>query len=136
MSNFVKHTSCPKCMSRDNLGVWDDGHTYCFGCGYRTSPTGMSMSVYRRLQVQMPNKGLLEFHYAPAIPHKAMLWLKSYGITDEEIVKYDIGYDPDKQSLIFPFKDASGTILYASTRYFGGIRSIPSPLPLESRRSL
>lgn len=136
MSNFVKHTNCPKCMSKDNLGVYDDGHTYCFGCGYRTPPTGMTMSVYRRLQIQQPNKTILDFHYAPNIPKKAMLWLKSYGITDEEIVKYDIGFDPDRESLVFPFKGELGEICYASTRYFGEIKNHPKSKTIGIKKDL
>ena len=32
-SEFVAHTECEKCGSRDNAAVYTDGHTYCFGCG-------------------------------------------------------------------------------------------------------
>lgn len=29
------HTSCPKCGSKDNRGVYSDGHSFCFGgCGF------------------------------------------------------------------------------------------------------
>lgn len=37
----VKHTSCPECGSKNNLAVYDDGHTYCFspGCGAYSPPT-------------------------------------------------------------------------------------------------
>lgn len=35
-SNFLYHTSCDSCGSRDNVAVYDDGHTYCFGCENRT----------------------------------------------------------------------------------------------------
>lgn len=37
-SEFVEHTECPSCGSRDNAGVYDDGHTYCFGCQTYTHP--------------------------------------------------------------------------------------------------
>jgi twinkle protein len=43
-SEFVEHTECPKCGSRDNAGVYDDGHTYCFGCQTYTHPQGQSSS--------------------------------------------------------------------------------------------
>jgi twinkle protein len=36
-SNFVAHEPCPSCGSRDNLARYDDGHSWCFGCGYRES---------------------------------------------------------------------------------------------------
>lgn len=34
MANFVKHSPCPKCGSRDNLAVYDDDSCFCFGCNY------------------------------------------------------------------------------------------------------
>jgi len=37
-SAFVGHTSCDKCGSKDNCAVYDDGHTYCFGCQTVTRP--------------------------------------------------------------------------------------------------
>ena len=33
-ATFVRHAPCPSCGSRDNLGRYDDGHGWCFGCGY------------------------------------------------------------------------------------------------------
>ena len=37
MSKFVRHDSCPKCGSSDNLARYEDGSSYCFtgeSCGY------------------------------------------------------------------------------------------------------
>jgi len=36
----VIHGPCPKCSSKDNLAIYEDGHTHCFGmgCGYRSYP--------------------------------------------------------------------------------------------------
>ena len=36
-SKFVKHIPCEACGSKDNNTLYDDGHTYCFGCNKRTS---------------------------------------------------------------------------------------------------
>jgi twinkle protein len=33
-SQCIGKEPCPKCGSRDNLGRYDDGHAYCFGCHY------------------------------------------------------------------------------------------------------
>ena len=34
MANFLRHESCPKCGSKDNLAIYDDGSHYCFSeCG-------------------------------------------------------------------------------------------------------
>lgn len=34
MSEWVGKEPCPKCDSTDNLGRHQDGHGFCFGCGY------------------------------------------------------------------------------------------------------
>src|SRR5678809_1344914 len=33
-SRCISHEPCPACGSKDNLGRYDDGHAYCFGCEY------------------------------------------------------------------------------------------------------
>ena len=33
-SKYVRKTSCTECGSKDNMAIYDDGHGYCFGCGY------------------------------------------------------------------------------------------------------
>lgn len=36
MANFVRHESCPKCGSTDNLAIYDDGSYYCWSqCGHK-----------------------------------------------------------------------------------------------------
>ena len=40
MAKFVKHQSCQHCDSKDNLGVYDDGSAYCFGCSYYRIKSG------------------------------------------------------------------------------------------------
>lgn len=35
-SKLLYHGPCASCGSRDNVGIYDDGHTYCFGCGAYT----------------------------------------------------------------------------------------------------
>ena len=34
MGNFVRHAPCPRCGSKDNLAVYEDGSCFCFGCSY------------------------------------------------------------------------------------------------------
>ena len=59
-SNFVAHEACPSCQSSDNLARYDDGHGFCFGCGYyegtdgeatapTSSPSGLLPMDFRSL---------------------------------------------------------------------------------------
>ena len=41
-SNFLYHTSCSNCGSRDNVAVYDDGHSYCFGCQETTKENSLN----------------------------------------------------------------------------------------------
>jgi twinkle protein len=36
-SDFIHHAPCDSCGSKDNVAVYSDGHSYCFGCGKHTS---------------------------------------------------------------------------------------------------
>lgn len=36
--SFVSKAACDACGSKDNAGVYSDGHTYCFGCEAYTPP--------------------------------------------------------------------------------------------------
>jgi len=57
-SSFHHHEPCPGCGSKDNLARYDDGHGYCFGCGYYEKGDGMTTDDDRK-----PNKkpGLIDF---------------------------------------------------------------------------
>ena len=43
MSKYYK-TNCPECGSKDNLAVYEDGHSYCFtpDCGYKKDDNNMA----------------------------------------------------------------------------------------------
>jgi twinkle protein len=41
-SKFLRHEACENCGSRNNKGIYSDGHTYCFGCGHRTGHSGQA----------------------------------------------------------------------------------------------
>ena len=42
MTEFLRHEPCPKCLSRDNLARYSDGHAFCFGCSYYEHSDGTS----------------------------------------------------------------------------------------------
>ena len=53
----------------------------------------------------------LPLNYTTEIPIDGMLWLYKYGLTDEEIEEYQIGYDPDSDRVILPWFDVDGKLL-------------------------
>lgn len=55
MSMFLRHSSCPKCGSKDNLGVYDD-HAYCYtpNCGYWSgNKASINFDVGNIVQVEL-----------------------------------------------------------------------------------
>lgn len=99
MSAFLGHLPCPNCGSRDNLGEYDD-HFFCFGCKYHKKKNDIH-SIRKRLNnSNSPIKELEMLENFSEIPRKAMKWLLSYGISQEEIDKYGIKWNPRNQLLI------------------------------------
>ncbi len=99
MSKFIRHTSCPKCGSRDNLAEYDD-HVWCFGCKYYKLKDDIH-SIRSRLQ-RTPSMPSDEFtlELSNDIPLKAKQWLLKYGITNQEIEQNNIAYNANSDILV------------------------------------
>ena len=94
-STFTHHEPCPSCGSRDNLARYDDGHGYCFGCGYHVSEDGGDGRVRT-----MP-KGLIDRgDFKPLVKR---------GITEETCRKFDYTVSSDKGKVVHvaEYKDES-----------------------------
>lgn len=121
-SKFLKHEPCPNCHSRNNLGVWDDGHKYCFGCGFYVPPTKSVDFLKRRTKMENNNKdgdsALDVSSFTFSIPQHAQTWLKKYGITDQEVRHYGICWNSETDSLVFPV-ERGGQVVLTNERYFG-----------------
>lgn len=121
---FHHHEPCPKCGSRDNLGVWDDGHKWCFGCGfYLPSPTSLDNLKKKAAMLENNNKNgnvaaVDTSGFTSVIPPTPLAWLKKYGITHNEISYYGILWNELKDRLVFPLRDDLG-IIFTTERYFG-----------------
>lgn len=125
---FERHGPCPKCGSRDNLGHWSDGHSYCFGCGYYRSGSVSLDSVKRSLT---PSSGggvpPLPDDVSTYIPDVPYSWLKKC-LTDEEILSHRIGWSQERESIVFPVFDKQGNLLMWQSRYFGPKKDYPKYL--------
>lgn len=74
-SEHVANEPCPDCGSRDNLGRYDDGHGYCFGCGYYEHGEGENKAVEHR-----HNTALVRGEYRP---------IKTRGLHADTLRKFD-----------------------------------------------
>lgn len=100
---FLHHEPCPKCGSRDNVAVYDDGSKWCFGCGYYCPPERTLRDAYNTWERSCVDYA--GYNFTRTIPAKPRQWLLSYGITPDEISYYGVMWDPGKNLLVFPIYD-------------------------------
>lgn len=102
MSKFLRHDKCPSCGSQDNLAIYDDGHTYCFGCHANSKRGTEKITETRERSIDRPLTGL---------PQKTMPAMKDRGIDATTINKYKVTINTNPESdieAIFPRFDEEG----------------------------
>ena len=50
--------------------------------------------------------------FTNVIPNAGIVWLTSYGVTQDEALSFNFGYSPSLERLILPVYDASGNLVY------------------------
>ena len=153
MSYVIRKERCPACELRgvdrsgDNLGVYSDGHSWCFGCGYYV-PATLSSRIGRASEDQtlvLPSFSENDLQptskqppsYVPQAswPKAPREWLSKYGITSKEIYDHRIYWDEKEERLVFPIY--YGHILTISQgRYFGSDPRQPRYLTSGPKSSL
>lgn len=63
-SKFVMHINCEDCGSKDNAAIYDDGHTYCFGCQKHIQGSSDGKDSHTAGPVKKINRDLLEGDFA------------------------------------------------------------------------
>ncbi len=130
MSKFLRHEACPECGSKDNVGVWDDGGKYCFGCHWWTAPNHTSkISAIQAFDLQHRKNSdgdeIIELptdfsNYVPPQPYN---WLRQY-LTHLEVTQKGFGWSASEQRLIYPYYE-SEVLKFWTGRYFGSDPTAP-----------
>lgn len=123
--SVTRHMQCPRCAklgrdrAKDNLAVYSDGHTHCFGCGYHTFLDKIEQYKHKQVvtenispRVNLPED--VEFSY----PDRALAWMEQYGFTRNNLLGYGILWSESTQLLIFPYY-IDGFLFAWQGRYFG-----------------
>lgn len=123
MATFVRHESCPKCGSRDNLGRYSDGSAWCFGC-HHVEPASDSGAVVTKQPIPLKEDDVqlsddLCFDY----PRHVVEWLDKYGISVSEGIKHGWKYSPYWDQLVFIFNDGEGGVACTQARNFNKERA-------------
>lgn len=109
----VRHEACPKCRelgndrSGNNLGVYSDGHTYCFRCGHGSRRKNLTQpSNPPTTQIVLPNDITQEF------PNEAKQWLEQYSLSRLDIQTHHIMWSDKWSRIIFPYFDSTGLLAW------------------------
>ena len=106
-SEFVMHVSCESCGSKDNAAIYDDGHTYCFGCQLYTPDD--SVEVVAATKPKKLHKDLIQGTYSDLVAR---------GIREDTCRKFDyqVGEYQGRAVQIENYRDDNGEIRVQKTR--------------------
>lgn len=105
MARFVKHEPCPKCGSRNNLGRYDDGSAYCFGCSYSERSDGKQRQVFKEMSEDENSIPKLPDDTGTSFSEEAVQWLGQYHVSVEQAIKNNIRWSNSRKQLIFLLQD-------------------------------
>lgn len=123
MAKFLRHTSCPQCGSRDNLGEYDDGSAYCFGCHF-SKPACRSRYVTERessihpVETNVPRL-LGNTSYDP----RCVQGWSACGCSVEELLLFGARWDSDREQLNYPLRNLRGETVAIQSRNYNQSRS-------------
>lgn len=121
MSNWVSNGPCPSCGSKDNLATYDDGHKWCWGCGFYVPADGLS--AVRRLleppQDDKTNQVVLPHDVDTNYSTEALKWVMQYDLSRSDLIKNRVLWSDDRELLIFSLTDGEGRLVAWQGRNFG-----------------
>ena len=127
MARFVRFSPCPKCGSRDNLGNYDDGSAWCFGCHYYQKPTADKFVPSREDSSSRitgsPHEKELGRALSDLSPGEGLMGLlQRTGLTIPELLRANAG-STGRDSLGFVYTTADGTPTCLQVRNYGSQRN-------------
>lgn len=112
MGRFLRHTACPQCGSRDNLGEYEDGSAWCFGCHYHRTGTFLSKIQESKHSdtaiAHRPIPADCSTHFHPV----AVSWLTQYDVSLAEYIKRGVVYSPSRHQIIFRWFNNGKLVLW------------------------
>ena len=110
-SRVIKKERCPKCAELgkdrkgDNLVSYDDGHSYCFGCGYTLNSSSRKLSNFINTNSQpapIKHKVFLPSDCVFEYPDVVLDWVGQYELSMGTLLRNRVMWSPSKERLIFP----------------------------------
>lgn len=122
MGTVIRTEPCPECRKRgrdrrgDNLGIYSDGGSHCFSCGYHRWPKHL---IREERKERGTESEALPRDFTRDVPAAGWKWLLQYGLP-YSYWKPFVGYSEADSRLIFPVGEP--------TRFSTG-RYIPDAAP-------
>lgn len=117
MSLCIAHEPCPECGSRDNLARYDDGHGWCFGCGYferGDRPKARMPAKAPRTASELPND------LTGYLPSRNREWLFKYGLKPWQVDWFK--YSPSLDRHVYVVTGEHGQPVYWEARSVTGAK--------------
>jgi Zn ribbon nucleic-acid-binding protein len=105
MARFIGHESCPACGSRDNLGRYEDGSAFCFGCKYTEKANHAARRVFKEIVKDESSTPRMPDDTGTNYSREAVDWMSQYHLSVEEAIKAGIRWSDSRQQLIFLLED-------------------------------
>lgn len=142
-STFIHNEACPKCRANgkdrhgDNLAIYDDGHAFCWSCGYYR-PHSIVCILSKRDVVRNEPTVYLPGDCNVSHSQAALDWIGKYEITKKDLLQHGVLYSEQgkfinlkgkktqcSNLLIFPVWGDDGDLLAWQGRYFGDNPDVP-----------
>ena len=124
-SRFLRHDSCERCGSRDNVAWYSNGTGFCFGCGafYRDNASA-AQQIASKIRNEAANshdfKGgsgsedqtmgsetaLLRpppSDIGTYYPSGVVDWMKQYHISVTDMMKFNVKWSPSREQILYLF---------------------------------
>lgn len=110
MGRFLRHGPCSFCNSRDNRAHYNDGSSFCFGCGKtegsRYAPGTVAETPLP--EFRLPTDLTTEY------PLKVLEWTLKYQVFPEDLLKHNVFWSPSHQLLLFLINSHDQTTILSS----------------------
>ena len=124
-SHLVGNKQCPRCAKKgndrsgDNLGVFSDGHKYCFRCQFYVGASGISrLHNMERDPEEKQSNIFLPVDSSTTYPLRCREWCARYEVGTNLLLRNKTVWAEANQRLIFPIFSDENLIAYTG-RYFG-----------------
>ena len=124
IAKFIKHTNCPSCGSRDNLGVYSDDSSYCFGCGFteRGTANPWDAPVLSTDPYDVEEVCILPTDTSTSFGEEALQYLEKSKVSILTAIERGLRYSVSNEQLLFPYYNAEGKLACLQARNFNKYR--------------